>query len=111
MLALGPELRFARARHRDGSRPRRIPTHLFRLTTRDSTMPITSDPPPSLASRVLGRLRLRFPGLFFLLLALTVADLAVPDFIPWADEIGLALITLLLGSWKERRTPPPRDAG
>ena len=35
---------------------------------------------------------------------LTLADIIVPDVIPLADEIGLALLTLLLGLWKERRT-------
>lgn len=35
---------------------------------------------------------------------LTLADIIVPDVIPLADEIGLALLTLLLGLWKDRRT-------
>ena len=61
----------------------------------------------SIAARLLRRFNLRFPGLFLILGLLTVADLLIPDFIPYADEIGLALLTLLLGMWKDRRTPAP----
>jgi hypothetical protein len=61
----------------------------------------------SLADRIVGRLNLRFPGLFLLLAGLTIADVLIPDFIPLVDEIGLALITLLLASWKKRRNVPP----
>jgi len=66
----------------------------------------------SLFARLLGRFNLRFPGLFVLLVVLTLADLLIPDFIPWADEIGLALLTMLIGSWKNRKMPvPPPRAG
>ena len=58
----------------------------------------------SLLGRILQRLNLRFPSLFVLFAALTLADLVIPDVIPLADEIGLALLTLLLGLWKDRRT-------
>lgn len=58
----------------------------------------------SLLGRVLQRLNLRFPSLFVLFACLTLVDLIVPDVIPLADEIGLALLTLLLGMWKDRRT-------
>ena len=51
--------------------------------------------------RFLGRLR--FPQLFVVFLVLLGIDLVVPDLIPFADELGLALITLLLGAWKGRR--------
>ncbi|MFO0901752.1 MAG: DUF6116 family protein [Pirellulales bacterium] len=44
---------------------------------------------------------LRFPTLFFLTATLFVVDLCVPDFIPVADEILLALGTLLLGSLRK----------
>jgi hypothetical protein len=54
--------------------------------------------------RFLGRLR--FPQLFVVFLVLFGIDLVVPDLIPFADEIGLALITLLLGAWKQRRESP-----
>lgn len=57
----------------------------------------------SLLGRFLQRLNLRFPSLFVLFAVLTLADLIVPDAIPLADEIGLALLTLLLGMWKDRR--------
>ena len=57
----------------------------------------------SLLGRFLQRLNLRFPSLFVLFAVLTLADLLVPDAIPLADEIGLALLTLLLGMWKDRR--------
>ncbi|MFO0729875.1 MAG: DUF6116 family protein [Nitrospiraceae bacterium] len=63
----------------------------------------------SLLGRILERLNLRFPTLFLLFAMLTVADLLLPDPIPLLDEIGLALLTLLLGMWKQRRTGrPPR---
>jgi len=67
----------------------------------------------SLLGRLLQRLNLRFPSLFVLFAVLTLADLIVPDVIPLADEIGLALLTLLLGMWKDRRAlhregPSPR---
>lgn len=62
----------------------------------------------SLLGRILQRLNLRFPSLFVLFAALTLADLIVPDVIPLADEIGLALLTLLLGLWKDRRTSSRR---
>ena len=66
----------------------------------------------SLAARLLGRLNLRFPGLFLIFAVVTLADFLVPDFIPWADEIGLAVLTMLLGSWKNRKTQaPPAGAG
>ena len=60
----------------------------------------------SLLGRVLQRLNLRFPSLFVLFAVLTLADFIVPDAIPLADEIGLALLTLLLGFWKDRRQQP-----
>ena len=62
----------------------------------------------SLIGRVLQRLNLRFPSLFLLFAGLTLADLLIPDVIPFADEIGLALLTLLFGLWKDRRRSQPR---
>jgi hypothetical protein len=52
---------------------------------------------------MLQRLNLRFPSLFVIFAVLTLADIVIPDVIPLADEIGLALLTLLLGLWKDRR--------
>ena len=57
----------------------------------------------SFLGRVLQRLNLRFQSLFLLFAVLTVVDFIVPDVIPLADEIGLALLTVLFGMWKERR--------
>jgi hypothetical protein len=52
---------------------------------------------------------LRFPYLFLLMLVLFLLDLGFPDFIPFVDEILLALGTVLLGAWKksDRPEPPP----
>ncbi|HZI63994.1 MAG TPA: DUF6116 family protein [Thermoanaerobaculia bacterium] len=55
----------------------------------------------SVLARLLGRLR--FPTLFKLAAFLFVADLFVPDLIPFADEILLGVLTLLLGSWRDRQ--------
>jgi Kef-type K+ transport system membrane component KefB len=59
------------------------------------------------------RFRLRFPTLFLIFAVFLGVDLVVPDVIPFLDEIGLALLTLLLGLWKSRRRPgapsPDRD--
>lgn len=42
--------------------------------------------------------RLRFPQLFFVTAGVFVLDLLIPDLIPFADEILLGLLTLLLGN-------------
>jgi hypothetical protein len=56
------------------------------------------------SSGVLGWLaRLRSWQLFLLAGAVFLADLFVPDPIPFADEIMLGLTTLLLSRWKKRR--------
>lgn len=47
--------------------------------------------------------RLRYPKLLALSLALFIADLIIPDFIPLADEILLGLISLLLAGLKKRK--------
>jgi hypothetical protein len=57
----------------------------------------------SALSRILQRLNLRFPTLFLILGGLTLIDLVVPDFVPFIDEIGLALLTVLFGMWKDRK--------
>jgi len=46
---------------------------------------------------------LRFPYLAAITGTLFVIDLIVPDFIPFADELMLGLITLLLGMLKKPR--------
>lgn len=46
--------------------------------------------------------RRRFPTLFGVTAVLFVIDLLVPDFIPFADELLLGTVTLLLGSLRKR---------
>jgi hypothetical protein len=46
--------------------------------------------------------RLRFPQLFLLAAVLFLVDLAIPDVIPFVDEILLGLATLLLGSLRRK---------
>ena len=58
-----------------------------------------------LIARLLSRLGLRFPTLFLILLVLTILDILIPDPIPFADEIILAVLTVIFGLWKDRRTP------
>ncbi len=47
--------------------------------------------------------RLRFPALFVISALLFVLDLALPDLIPFADEVLLGLTTALFASWRKRR--------
>ncbi len=56
---------------------------------------------------VVGRFlgRLRFPQLFGLMAVLFVADLLIPDAIPFVDELMLAMGTLLLGSLRRKEVP------
>lgn len=51
--------------------------------------------------------RLKFPQAFTLFLILFLVDLAVPDLIPFADEILLGLATVLFGLWREPAPPGP----
>jgi hypothetical protein len=53
--------------------------------------------------------RLSYPRLFLVAAGLFVADVIVPDFIPFADELLLGLGALLLANWKQRKAPT--DAG
>ena len=46
---------------------------------------------------------LKFRQLFLLAGALFLLDLLIPDFIPFADELLLGLLTLLLAAWKKDR--------
>jgi len=59
------------------------------------TRPVTT-----LVHRAFGRLR--YPRLLVLTATLFVADLLVPDFIPFADEILLGLGTLVLTGLRRR---------
>jgi hypothetical protein len=45
---------------------------------------------------------LSFPKLFLLLSGLFLLDLAVPDMIPFLDEMFLGTLTVLFGMWRER---------
>jgi len=63
-----------------------------------------------LATRLLKRLNLRYPALFVILGLLTLLDFLFPDFIPFIDEIALALLTLLVGTWKNRKTANYQDS-
>jgi hypothetical protein len=47
--------------------------------------------------------RLRYPQLFMMTAGLFALDLAIPDLIPFADELLLGLGTLLLAGLKKRR--------
>jgi hypothetical protein len=47
--------------------------------------------------------RLRFPKLLAITAALFFVDLFIPDFIPFADELLLGLVTMILASIKQRR--------
>jgi Family of unknown function (DUF6116) len=58
---------------------------------------------PGAFARAFHRLGLRFPALFVILLTVTLADLAIPDIIPFVDEIVLAALTAIFGLWRERR--------
>lgn len=55
--------------------------------------------------------KLRFPQLFMLTATLFLIDLIVPDFVPFADEILLGLLTLLLANWKKEVGPTDDSAG
>lgn len=49
---------------------------------------------------------LRFPYLFLLAALIFGADLLIPDLIPFADEILLGLLTVLLGAIRKRKGEP-----
>ena len=53
--------------------------------------------------------RLRFPYLFLITLVLLVVDVVVPDVVPFVDELVLGLVTLLLATWKGKRTRGPDE--
>lgn len=53
--------------------------------------------------------RLRFPVLAGLTGALFLVDLVVPDAVPFADEVLLGLVAVLLGTWKKRRVDRQPD--
>ena len=50
---------------------------------------------------------LRFPYLVALTGALFLIDLVIPDLLPYADEILLGLVTIILSRLKRRGASPP----
>ena len=56
-------------------------------------------------TRLFARLarRFKYPHLFLIVLALFGIDLAIPDAIPFIDEVLLGFLTVLFGLWRERR--------
>jgi hypothetical protein len=54
---------------------------------------------------------LRFPTLFKVCAALFLVDLVIPDVIPFADEILLALLTLMVGAFRKRGAIPAVSPG
>lgn len=54
---------------------------------------------------------LRFPRLAMITAGLFVADLLIPDLIPFVDEILLGLGTLLLSQLRKRKQPVAGKAG
>jgi hypothetical protein len=66
----------------------------------------------SIASILVGyAARLRFPVLAALTAAAFLADLLIPDLIPFIDELALGLAAVFLGALRRRRrdgpAPPP----
>ena len=49
---------------------------------------------------------MRFPQLFLVAALVFIADLLIPDLIPFVDEVLLGLLTVLLGTWRKRTTDP-----
>jgi len=68
----------------------------------------TRSPVQDVVERYAGRLKA--PWLFAAVAALFVADLVLPDPIPFVDEVMLALLTFLLGTWRTRRKVPSDTA-
>ncbi len=69
---------------------------------------MSAGPGSALASLVRRFLpRLRYPYLFVILAALLLVDLVVPDPVPLADELILAVLTLLSATLTTRRDHPP----
>jgi hypothetical protein len=68
----------------------------------------TRGPVQDVVERYAGRLKA--PWLFAAVVVLFVADLVFPDPIPFVDEVMLALLTFLLGTWRTRRKVPTESA-
>ncbi len=62
---------------------------------------------------LIGRLRrlaerFRSSTLLTVVASLFLLDLAIPDALPFVDEIILGILTILIARWQARRTPPPK---
>ena len=77
------------------------------IKTRYALLVASVNPITALLQRALRRLR--YPYLFVVLAVLFLLDLVVPDAIPFVDELVLGLLTMLVGSWRNRREPPPTE--
>jgi len=66
---------------------------------------------PSLITQLVEKVagRLRFPQLFWAVLALFLIDLVFPDPVPFADEILFGLLTVLLGSLRKEAPVTERE--
>ncbi len=64
----------------------------------------------SVLARLVSRLNLRYPTLFRLLVIVTALDYVIPDALPFLDEVGLTLATLLVSQLKTRRASPTPSA-
>jgi len=53
--------------------------------------------------------RLRYPYLFAIAAGLFLTDLLIPDLLPLADEVLLAVVTVMLASRKVERDPVEDD--
>ena len=47
--------------------------------------------------------QLKFKNLFLLIIGLFIADLFVPDMIPFIDEIILGVLAIILANWKKEK--------
>jgi hypothetical protein len=70
----------------------------------------TARPNPVVAPFLRYASQLRFPWLVAITATLFVLDLVIPDFVPFADEILLGLLTVVLASFRRRRREEVSDA-
>lgn len=63
----------------------------------------TARPNPVVAPLLRYASQLRFPWLVAVTATLFVLDLAIPDFIPFVDEVLLGLLTIVLASFRRRK--------
>ena len=61
----------------------------------------TRSPVQEIVGSLVGRLK--YPWVFVVLAVVFIADTIIPDPIPFVDEIMLALLTFLVGTWRTRR--------